>query len=159
MTQVRHATPADAETISALTVDVHTLYQTAQPDIYRPVTDARFAVPTILERMADGNSRYYLVSVDGVDVGYAHARLVERAETPYTYASRYLNLEEISVRPAYRRRGCGEALVAAVRDLARELGMASIRLDHGTFNTGAHAFFVEQGFESLSEKMWLRLNE
>lgn len=152
---VRRATPADAETISTLTLDVHTLYVTAQPELYKPITDPHFAVPTILERIADGKSRYYLVSVDGETVGYAHARLYERLETPYTLAMRYLYVEEISVRPAFRRLGCGEALMAAVRDLARELGVSQIRLDHGAFNTGAHAFFVEQGFVSYGERMWL----
>jgi GNAT superfamily N-acetyltransferase len=154
---IRCATPADAEIISALTVDVHALYATAQPQVYKPVTDARFAMPAILQRMADGNSHYYLVNVDGEDVGYAHARLYERPENAYTYALRYLYLEEISVRPDFRRRGCGEALMEAVRDLARELGVSRIQLDHGAFNMVAHAFFADQGFVTYSEKMWLLL--
>ena len=152
---IRRATQADAETISILTVDVHKLYAEAQPEIYKPVTDMLFAVPAIRQRMEDANSHYYIVSVDGRDVGYAHARLVERPENIYTYASRYLYLEEISVRPSHRRQGCGEALMGAVRSLAHELKATKIQLDHGAFNVGAHTFFASQGFVALSERMWL----
>jgi GNAT superfamily N-acetyltransferase len=65
-------------------------------------------------------------------------------------------VEEISVRPAFRRRGCGKALIAAVRELARELQVDRVGLDHWEFNRAAHDFFAQQGFVTISERMWTK---
>jgi ribosomal protein S18 acetylase RimI-like enzyme len=67
-----------------------------------------------------------------------------------------LYIEEISVRPAFRRRGCGEALIAAVCDLGRELQVDHISLDHWEFNRAAHEFFAQQRFVTRGEQTWLK---
>jgi ribosomal protein S18 acetylase RimI-like enzyme len=154
--EVRHGTVDDARSISALAVDVHNLHVAAQPDFFKPVTGEDWAVPAIIERMADPQSHYYVASIDGQDAGYVYAHLRERPENLWCFKSRTLYIEEISVRPALQRRGCGEALVAAACDLGRELGVDHVSLDHWEFNRAAHEFFAKQGFVTRGEQMWLK---
>lgn len=154
--EIRRAALSDVQTISALGVDVHELHVAAQPDYFKPVTGEDWAVPAVMARMADPASYYFIVSVDGEDVGYVLAQLRDRPENVHCYRLRSLYIEEISVRPAFRRRGCGAMLVAAVRDLGRALQVDRIVLDHWEFNQAAHGFFADQGFVTYSERMWLK---
>jgi len=62
-------------------------------------------------------------------------------------------VHHISVRPAHQRRGCGDALLAAIRDIARAEGIAKIALDVWSFNATAKAFFAAQGFAAENERL------
>jgi ribosomal protein S18 acetylase RimI-like enzyme len=63
----------------------------------------------------------------------------------------YVN--EVVVRPESRLGGVGRALIADLKQLARQDGIEEIELDVGHFNSGAKLFFKSQGFEVLRERV------
>jgi GNAT superfamily N-acetyltransferase len=79
---------------------------------------------------------------------------MERPETPFTFALRYLLVDQISVRPTAQGKGVGAALIEQAVALARELNVPKIQLDSWGFNTGAHAFFEKMGFEKFNHRFW-----
>jgi len=83
--------------------------------------------------------------------------LIERPESPFTYANRFLHIDQISVRPNAQRRGVGTALMNQVEKLAGELGVSKIQLDSWDFNIQAHTFFEGLGFEKFDYRFWRNL--
>lgn len=83
-----------------------------------------------------------LAEIDGQVVGFAALRV-----TPCVfYAQPHAELTELFVRPAYRRRGVGRALLACAEEMARQSGAGELMLLTGLDNTEAQAFYRAQGF-------------
>ena len=53
------------------------------------------------------------------------------------------------VRPAFRRKGIGHALLKALVSAASELGYSRIRLDSGHFMKEAHSLYKSAGFKEI----------
>ena len=155
--EIRRATREDAESLSALNVEVQMLHALAQPGIFKVPEGDTFAVQFMQERLEQPGHYFFIAGLEGVDIGYVYARLVDRPENPYTYAWKNLYIDQICVREDYRRIGCGERLMAAVSALAREMGIDTILLDTWEFNQAALSFFKKQGLETFNERLWIRL--
>ena len=68
--EIRLATLADVESISALNVDVQNVHAEALPHIFKHVSDPGFAVPYYTELLNDANNRIFIASIDGVPVEF-----------------------------------------------------------------------------------------
>lgn len=154
--QIRRATQADLKAITALNVDVQMLHAEALPDLFKVPTSPDFSAGFITAQLADPDSYFFVGNLDGEDIGYIFARLVNQPENEYRHAMRYLYIDQISVKPGYRRQGYGERLIQRVKQLAAEKGIEMIALDVWAFNTKAQDFFAEQGFVIFNGRMWLR---
>ena len=155
--EIHLATLADAERIAALNVDVQNVHAEALPHIFKHVTDASFALPYITEQLSTSNTYFYIASIDGEDAGYVYARVVRRPENAYMHPWNFVYIDQIAVKPAYQRRGCGAALIQAVRELAREQGISTIAMDTWFFNEKAQAFFAHEGFTTFNMRMWMEV--
>jgi len=89
-------------------------------------------------------------------VGYVFARLVRRTGNEYMRPWSLVYIDQIAVKSSHQRRGCGSALIQAVRDLADEFAIETIALDTWAFNESAQAFFAKQGFTTYKMQMWTR---
>jgi ribosomal protein S18 acetylase RimI-like enzyme len=58
----------------------------------------------------------------------------------------FLYLDELHILAEHRRRGIGRALIRSAVDLARELGLAGIRVLTRPYNRPAQAFYESLGF-------------
>jgi len=155
--EIRLATLADAELISALNVDVQNVHAEALPHIFKHVADSSFAIPYITEQLENPNNYFFIASIDGEDAGYVYARVVRRPENAYMHPWNFVYIDQISVKPAYQRQGCGTALIQAVRELAREQGISTIAIDTWFFNEKAQAFFAREGFAMFNMRMWMEV--
>lgn len=154
---IRLATMADVGALSALNVDVQNVHAAALPHIFKHISDPGFAVPYIAEQLSNPNTYFYIASMDGEDAGYVYARVVRRPENAYMHAWEFVYIDQISVKPAQQGRGCGAALIQAVRDLAREQGITTVALDTWFCNEKAQALFARQGFVMFNERMWTQV--
>ena len=59
-------------------------------------------------------------------------------------------IKRMYVRPDYRRKGIGRALVAAVLDEARAIGYQKLRLDSTKFMQAAHKLYKSYGFAEIA---------
>ncbi|MCK5053100.1 MAG: GNAT family N-acetyltransferase [Anaerolineales bacterium] len=90
-----------------------------------------------------------ILAVDGENLyGYAHLRIAHdlvEAETAVVVS--------VLVREDRRRQGIGSRLVSAAETWARQSGRSRLLLRTDVTRSGAHAFFVAQGYEECSTKL------
>lgn len=80
-------------------------------------------------------------SADGVPIGFALGYLLDRVDGPRPMLFFY----EIEVASECRRRGIGKALVAAMRDIAREAQVAKMWVQTSPSNVAARALYRSAG--------------
>lgn len=95
----------------------------------------------------------FVAEADGAVHGYALARLQRRPETPLTYGGLVVELDQISVDPAYRGRGLGRELIDQVKSLASDLGATGLQLTVWEFNRHARQVFEGAGFAATMTRM------
>lgn len=154
---IRQAVPADKSLLSTLCTDVQRLHAGHHPDLFKMPQNDDFATAFFEEALSDPLVTVYIAEENGQALGYILCKMVERAEGPFTFAMRYLLIDQISVRPELQGRGIGKALIEQAEILARELNVPRIQLDSWGFNTGAHAFFEKMGFEKFNHRFWRNL--
>ena len=154
---IRRATSTDSLQLSSLCMDVQSLHAEHYPAIFKMPENSDFAVSFFEELLVDPAISIFIAEENGEAVGCIVCKLVERPEDPFTFAVRYLLINEISVRPAARGQGVGAALMKQAEILAQELGVGRIQLDSWDFNIGAHAFFERQGYQKFNFRFWRRL--
>ena len=152
--KVRQAVSSDSLLLSSLCLEVQSLHAEHHPDIFKTPQSDDFAVSFFEEMLADPAITIYIAEENAQALGHIFCRLIERPESPFTYANRFLHIDQISVRPNAQRRGVGTALMNRVEELAREIGIIRIQLDSWDFNTQAHAFFEGLGFEKFDYRFW-----
>jgi len=85
---------------------------------------------------------YYLVELEGAIIGMGALRQIGK------------NIGEIKrmyIRPAYRGKGYGKALLQQLLQKAKEFGYHSVYLDSGRFMTTAHNLYRSFGFVECNE--------
>ena len=135
-------------------MDVQRLHAEHHPSIFKMPESDDFAASFFKEMLADPTVTIFIAEEAGESVGYILCKLLERPETPFTFAARTLLVDAISVRPAARGQGVGAVLMRQAELLARELDVQRIQLDSWDFNLNAHAFFESVGFQKYTFRFW-----
>lgn len=154
---IRSATPLDALLLSRLSMDVQHLHAGHHPDLFKMPQSEDYAVSFFEELLADPSATIFIAEENNSASGYIVCMLIERLENQFRFTTRYLHVDQISVRPAAQGKGVGAALIKQAEILARELDVQRIHLDSWGFNTGAHAFFEKMGFEKFNHRFWKEL--
>jgi GNAT superfamily N-acetyltransferase len=130
MIHIRPATPADVSLILAF---IHDL-----AEYEREPHSVHIAEEQLLED-GFGKDRFYeclIAELDGAPAGFALFFPVYS-----TWQGRSVHLEDLFVRPAFRGRGIGKALLRRVAALAVERGCARLQWDVLDWNTPAIDFY------------------
>jgi N-acetylglutamate synthase-like GNAT family acetyltransferase len=139
---IRDARPADAQALARL------IGQLGYPSSAK-------AVAGRIERLRSSNAdRLVVAELDGELVGLAslHTSLSVEYDEPAA------KLSAIVVDERYRRRGIGEALVAAMEAEARRRGCCLIFLTTAECRKEAHAFYGRVGFRETGTRFAKPLN-
>ena len=152
--RIRQATSKDNLLLSSLSMDVQRLHAGNHPEIFKMPQSNDFAVTFFDEMLADPLVRIFIAHEDGSALGYVLCKLIERTENPFTFAMRYLLVDQISVRPEANGKGVGKALLEQAEVLAREWNVSRVQLDSWGFNSSAHVFFEKMGFEKFGFRFW-----
>jgi ribosomal protein S18 acetylase RimI-like enzyme len=151
---MRIATSQDSYLLSSLCVDVQRLHAEHHADLFKSPQSDDFALAFFDEMLGDASTTIFLAEEDGQALGYVLCKLTERPETIFTFAMRFLLVDQISVRPQARGRGVGSALLVSVDELARRLNLSQVQLNSWSFNTDAHAFFERNGYQKFNHRFW-----
>jgi diamine N-acetyltransferase len=154
---IRQATPIDSLLLSSLSVDVQRLHAEHHPDIFKVPESEDFARSFFDEVLADSTIQIFIAENEEQALGYVLCKLVERPQSPFTFARRYLQIDQISVRPEVRGQGLGAALIKQAERFAKELDVQRIQLDSWDFNIRAHRFFERLGFQKFHFRFWQKL--
>jgi GNAT superfamily N-acetyltransferase len=154
---IRTATSQDSLLLSSLCQNVQSLHAKHHPDIFKTPPSEDFAVAFFDEILADTNVTAFIAEENGQAVGYILSKLIERPENPFIFPMRYLLIDQISVRPTKQGDGIGTALMKQAEKHAKELGVNKIQLDSWGFNTKAHVFFENMGFDKFNFRFWRKI--
>jgi len=103
--------------------------------------------------MADAARGFLLVAREKDQIaGVAYVAAILSAE----HCGPIAWLEELYVAPAHRSKGVGTALVAAVVERAREIGMVAIELEVDAGHKRAESLYQRFGFRQLNRSRWVR---
>jgi ribosomal protein S18 acetylase RimI-like enzyme len=150
---IRPATEEDAAAISALNRDVQQLHAGALPRLFKPPAPESFSPDKVRALAGQPGVCLLIGRIEGAPAGYAYAEIVRQGETALRLPMAYVYLNQLSVAPAFQRRGCGGRLLAAVVDFARAEGIDALHLDVWAFNGKAQAFFAKHGFTPFNLRM------
>ena len=142
---VRPATEADIGALAELNAVVQQMHHDVAPEWFKPPEIAAIA-GYFREALSADALRTFVAEVDGAVRGYALARLHRRPENALTYGGLVLELDQISVEPAYRGRGLGRELIQQVRSFASDVGATRLQLTAWEFNRHARQVFERAGF-------------
>ncbi len=154
---IRTAGSADKLLLSSLCMDVQNLHAKNHPEYFKIPQSDDFAVEFFQKMLADPTVSIFIAETEERALGYAVCKLMEREETPFSFAMRYLLVDQISVRPTSQGQGVGKALLDRAEELAKETKALRIQLDSWSFNTEAHGFFENYGFERFKHQFWKNL--
>ncbi|HEY7608753.1 MAG TPA: N-acetyltransferase [Alphaproteobacteria bacterium] len=153
---IRRARLADADAVSLLNAHVQALHAEALPWRFKPPGPATFPPAAAAVLIGRPENIVFVAEADSATVGYVYAERQRREETAFTFAHEMVYIHHISVRPDFRERDVGEALLDAVRAAAAELKIDLITLDVWSFNASARSFFRRNGFTIYNERLWNR---
>ena len=141
---IRRAMPEDAATLARLNAHVQGWHAAHYPEVFHPQPDPAALAAYFADRLADPDCTAFLIGEPAT--AYALCQLQSREASIFSPAIRRLMVDHIAVAPEARRLGQGRALLAAARQLARDLGADEIMLETWDANHEAHAFFRAAGF-------------
>lgn len=143
--------------VADLNIVVQSIHAREFPNIFKSNVDKSKIIEDFSEVISD-NSQYLFVACDESDsvLGYAWAQYYERGESNLVYGAKVLYLNHICVQPNLVGKGIGSALVEHVESLGKSLGIDMLVLEVWCFNDVANEFFLKEGFEGYSNKMWKR---
>lgn len=142
---IRLATRADVAALCDLCAEVHALHVANRPDQFKPHR-AEDLARWFAEFLANPLAKAWLAERDGLAVGYVTALARETLEGCFCPARKWWDLDQISVKVAFRRSGVGRALVETVAREASAAGVRELELNSWSFNQDAHRVFQGLGF-------------
>ncbi|WP_406052890.1 GNAT family N-acetyltransferase [Kribbella sp. NBC_00889] len=101
-----------------------------------------------VERAAEPGRFVYVAEMDGVVAGF-----VTGERRTHWSGDQELYVGELVVSTSHEGEGVGRALIDAVTDHARRLGVTTITLDTGAANMSARGFYRSLGFEEEDVKL------
>lgn len=152
--EIQEASEGDAAVISALNADVQRLHSDVHPWRFKEPGPDTFPTHSAAEFIAKPNHFAFLASDEGEAIGYVVAEIRHYPESSKVYAHSMVYVHHISVRPHAQRRGCGQALLAAVKARGEEHGITLLALDTWSFNDQALAFFKKCGLVPYNIRLW-----
>jgi GNAT superfamily N-acetyltransferase len=132
---VRKASPADLETLVAMMTEFY-----AEADYPLNPARAREAFQVLLDD--PGLGEVWLAQVEGREAGY----MVLTFGYSMEYGGRDAFIDDLFVRPTYRRAGLGSALVGHAREVCAARGVRALHLEVGRDNSGARRVYQRAGF-------------
>jgi len=138
MTDVRRATPADADVLGRLLWDFNTEFETETDDA--DVLAARFARLLALDEIVA-----VLAEDDGEAVGFA----LLSVRPAIWFDGPVSQLEELYVVPARRSQGIGTQVLDLSRRLVRDLGSPEMHIGVDEVDVDTRRFYERHGFVNI----------
>lgn len=139
--------------LGTLCEQVQDLHHRMYPELFKPYD--RKGITAFFEALlVQDHVKAFVADRNGEIAGHILLLLHDKPESPFAYARKYMELDQILVLKAHRGHKVGEKLVAFAKEYAESLGITRIELNHWTANDGARAFFARSGFRYCKEVMF-----
>jgi GNAT superfamily N-acetyltransferase len=142
---VRPATVVDIPELVELNALVQEAHLAAEPHVFKP-TRADEVAAWFTDELEAASSRAWVAACEAQVVGYVAALAEARPEHLFCHARTWWEVDQLAVRPEWRRRGVARALLTAVAAEAGHAGVNQLQLSTWSFNTGALEAWRHLGF-------------
>lgn len=144
--KVRRAEAGDGPQLVELNALVQGAHVAAEPGVFKPARADEVAA-WFAAGFDSGSLRAWVAFAGAELVGYVTVLAQQRDEHVFCYARAWWEVDQLGVRPAWRRRGVARALLHAVAAEAERAGVAQLQLSTWSFNAGALEAWRHLGFE------------
>ena len=153
---IRFAEYEELDRVNELRRQVNELHVEGKPEIFKPgfPDELRDFIHVIFR---DPLKKIVVCESGGEICGFAVLSRIEKPETPFKLARVYLDIDEFGVDEAHRRQGIASAMVAFIRDYAKQEGFDWIELNMWEFNQDALKFYEAVGFSTYRRYMEMKL--
>ena len=167
---IRRASLADVPAIVQRWQELMDAHAGLDPRLYAQATNGSAAFEAFVRRQMEDTDAVVLVSVhrgQGTHndpsaraeaeeiVGYAVGRIAYRA--PF-YREREIGLIlDVAVRPVHHRMGIGRALVAALEQRFRQVGVEYVQVTYSPANEASSMFWARMGYRHFMVEAYRRL--
>ncbi len=154
---VRPATEADVPHVLPLVRLICNQHESMDPErfTFRP-NILELYERWLPERVRDPRSIFFVAEARGGEIVGSVVGTVE-PEMPIYWTPESAWIHDVVVRPEWRKRGVGSALVKAAAKRCAEIGVSRIRLETADANDAARAMFASCGFRRSTTEMMMTL--
>ena len=149
---VRLAQASDLVAIQDLYSDLDQLQVAAEPWLFRMPDERRLDAAEFDEVIHCDNCFLAVADQGGAVVGFIDASRHDPTDAG-DVRQPWCGVDNVAVRSDRRRQGVGQELMQAAEAWAQQHGLATMRLNVYSFNAGAHAFYEQLGYRTLSLQM------
>ena len=146
---IRLGVKDDLEKVNILRKQVNDLHVKGEPKYFKGFTDE---LKEYVNTFIQDENKMLLVFEDGGEIiSYAMLEIVEKPETSYRFAIKFLEIHEIGVDLNCHSKGIGQLMMGQIKQIAKEKNLNQIQLDCWSFNQKALKFYEKQKFERYRE--------
>jgi ribosomal protein S18 acetylase RimI-like enzyme len=149
--------PGDRSAVETCIVTLQDHERALQPDRRRARTIASGYRQLLLRRCRQGPGRICVATVAEEIVGFVCFWRVCETGNLVTTPTDYTYVSDLVVRPGWRRRGVGRALMRRADGFARRHGTGALRVNVLARNAGAWRFYRRAGFADYEVSLVKRL--
>ena len=116
--------------------------------------DAEAATVALRQMRTDPNrGSAYLAICDGATAGYLFLTSCFSVE----FHGEFMLLDELYLRPEFRRKGLGRFMIEFAEQVCRERGVKTLRLEVGHENSAAQSLYERMGFKRETRHLLTKL--
>ena len=119
----------DNEVLAKLNESIQSLHQQLYPEEFKTF-DFESAKKAFTKLLSVPGTYAFVAKNDTQPIGYVLCFVKKRAESEFQFAKTVLHIDQISVEPKYRNQGVAQQLLTQAVQLADELNIVEIQLDH-----------------------------
>ena len=151
---LRAATADDLDAYFLLFSEVQALHVAERPDLFQPAEMSDAFQRHFNDAVAQAQKEIVIAWLGDEPVGAVHYEVTSLDPTGVYLIDRpMLWIESIAVMPHLRRKGIASALIALVRQVAAQQGIADLGLEVWSFNEGAARAFESAGLKVHASTM------
>ena len=143
---IRSIKEKDYTAISIMLNGLHSLHVKNRSDIYAK-TDSVISKSDFIQMIEDENCIAMIAEAGGKAAGYGVGEIKNTAENPLLMKHKSLYIQEIYVKPSYRKKSIGRDLLEKIENEGRKLGADRMDLTVWAFNKNAIKFYEYCGME------------
>ncbi len=151
---IRKADINDKNAIEELFSELVAHHAEKEPDFFK-LPERGFFEEGISKALSDENEEIW-VNDDGGINAYAVLKIID-VDYPDRYPYKLCHIDCFGVKKGLRRSGIGTALIAAVKERAKELGCSKVQLKVNVSNAEAVEFYEKTGFTAHAVVMTEKL--
>lgn len=153
---IKRATIEDIDGVNVIRKQVNDMHVLGEPKIFKPGFGEK--MQSFIKTFLTEENKVLLVAKDEeLIVGYAALEIIEKEETEYRYALRFLEVGELGVLEGIRQKGVGGKLMEEVKRVAKEFKINEVQLNMWSFNTGALEFYEKIGYETYRRHLRIKV--